>query len=131
MGLKITEHSALATALRGRADTKRRWVQRGDGSLTRTQVKEARCAERLGVIAEVKQALGCSICGYNRHPVALDIHHVDRVRGHRCSLRHVLGRWSWDRIISEMEGCVVLCANCHRAQTEEERQHERSPSVTH
>ena len=51
-------------------------------------------------------------CGFSNGLTAFDFHHVDpkvkdsNFRTHRC--------WSWERLKSELENCLLLCANCHR-----------------
>ena len=56
----------------------------------------------------------CTICGYNAHPAALDFHHTNpqekEVTWDKLRLR------SWDKIIIELDKCVLLCANCHRIE---------------
>ena len=54
---------------------------------------------------------GCSICGYNKNPAALEFHHPDptikdpKIIGTSTSL---------DKQRLEASKCVLLCANCHR-----------------
>ena len=55
----------------------------------------------------------CQVCGYNKYPGALDLHHLDRTQkefeiGHRGYTR------SWEKIQAELDKCVLVCANCHR-----------------
>lgn len=55
---------------------------------------------------------GCCIsCGYDKHPAALQFHHTDaetkEVNWTKLRLR------SWDKIILELDKCILLCANCH------------------
>lgn len=56
----------------------------------------------------------CIKCGYNRYYGALEFHHTDPsqkdVDWNKLRLR------SWDKIVSELDGCVLLCANCHREE---------------
>ncbi|MDI6892337.1 MAG: hypothetical protein QMD08_05035 [Actinomycetota bacterium] len=55
----------------------------------------------------------CQICGYDSCTDALEFHHLDETikefgisdSGHARS---------WDRVLNELEKCVLLCANCHR-----------------
>jgi len=62
---------------------------------------------------------GCSVCGYNEIPEALEFDHVDRTQKRiKMSRAH---HYSWRYIMEEMEKCVVLCANCHRKKTTEEK----------
>jgi len=59
---------------------------------------------------------GCSVCGYNKTSHALDLDHIDR-RKKNFSLSNG-SRYGWDKIMEELENCVVLCANCHREKTD-------------
>jgi hypothetical protein len=54
----------------------------------------------------------CMICGYDRHPGALEFHHLDPERKEfGLSLRGITR--SIDRIREEAQKCALLCANCH------------------
>jgi len=54
----------------------------------------------------------CEVCGYNTYPGALQFHHLDpnekdfhiSQRGHSRS---------WKRVKSELDKCIMVCANCH------------------
>lgn len=55
----------------------------------------------------------CIGCGYNRYQGALELHHVNPHEkifgiGDKGYTR------SWDKVKSEIDKCVLLCANCHR-----------------
>jgi 5-methylcytosine-specific restriction endonuclease McrA len=58
----------------------------------------------------------CQICGYDRYPGGLDFHHLDPSTktfgigsgGHSRS---------WQRVLEELEKCILVCANCHREIT--------------
>ena len=72
-------------------------------------------AKRL-FIKKYKLDRGCSVCGYNKSPYALDFDHVDRnKKNFIMSNGH---KYSWEKIINELENCIVLCSNCHREKTE-------------
>jgi transposase-like protein len=53
----------------------------------------------------------CLICGYDRHPSALQFHHVDPATK-EFTLRNGDTR-SIERMRAEAAKCVLLCANCH------------------
>ena len=54
----------------------------------------------------------CVLCGYDRHPAALEFHHVDpSSKAFNLSLRGVTRRI--DDLRKEARKCVLLCANCH------------------
>jgi transposase len=61
----------------------------------------------------VKEAGGsCALCGYDRHPGALQFHHRDP--GTKSfSLSHLGVTRSLARCRDEAMKCVLLCANCH------------------
>ena len=54
----------------------------------------------------------CSVCGYNHNMAALDFHHV-RDKKFPLSSKNICSM-SIDRLLPELEKCVLLCANCHR-----------------
>ena len=55
----------------------------------------------------------CVLCGYNRHNVALDFHHLDKsIKTY--SISNKIRSRSWEEIKRELDKCVLLCANCHR-----------------
>lgn len=61
------------------------------------------------------QAFGgkCCICGYDRCLGALEFHHVDR-NTKQVSPSYIILRWAWERIKTELDKCILVCANCHR-----------------
>jgi hypothetical protein len=55
----------------------------------------------------------CMFCGYDTCTAALDFHHLDpKEKDFSLSVRGLTR--SWDRIKSEINKCVLVCANCHR-----------------
>lgn len=62
---------------------------------------------------ELIEKLGgkCSKCGYDRNITALHFHHL---RDKKFSIdSSTLQHKSLESIISELDKCVLLCANCH------------------
>lgn len=69
---------------------------------------------------EIKKSLSCSICGEER-PWTLDFHHTDsELKDFPVSV--LVSRGCKNKIIREMEKCVVLCSNCHRDYHFKEKQ---------
>lgn len=78
-------------------------------------------------VTEYKSSRGCSRC-LERDSVCLDLHHLE---GKNEKLRHRTksGSWrsprwdllSWAEIEHELAKCDVLCSNCHRKLTHQER----------
>ncbi len=55
----------------------------------------------------------CQVCGYNRYPGALELHHINKSEkgfgiGDKGYTR------SWEKVKEELDKCILLCANCHR-----------------
>jgi hypothetical protein len=106
----------------------RSWHQRHrEERLTKLYARKKAISEYL---QEAKKQLCCADCG-ERHPAALQFHHVnaedkmfnvgDAIRGGR----------SLDTIKKEIEKCIVLCANCHLIRHYNMRKKEQtSPGIT-
>lgn len=72
-------------------------------SCRRRRVKEMLVAEASGE---------CALCGYARHPAALQFHHVDpTTKSFGLGVRGITR--SIARLREEASKCVLLCANCH------------------
>ena len=66
-------------------------------------------------VRRVKMFLGCSFCGYKKHPSALHFDHLNPTEKVReISKFHSSSRGA---IKKEMKKCRVLCANCHAEHT--------------
>lgn len=72
------------------------------------------------IVNQIKVAYGCVDCGYNDNAMALDFDHVDE-KTFTISRMVSSGR-PIDRLIEEIEQCVIRCANCHRIKTWENRE---------
>lgn len=59
------------------------------------------------------ESCACTHCGES-DPACLDFHHVDEKN---YGIAEMITRgFSTDAIEAEIENCIVLCANCHRAE---------------
>ena len=54
----------------------------------------------------------CCICGYNKCNSALDFHHTNGDKQFGLSVRGLTR--SWDKTKTELDKCILVCANCHR-----------------
>ncbi|MCL5784001.1 MAG: HNH endonuclease [Patescibacteria group bacterium] len=55
----------------------------------------------------------CIFCGYSKYNGALDFHHIDESsKEFGLSVRGLTR--SWDKILLEIDKCILVCANCHR-----------------
>src|SRR5262245_15649276 len=66
-------------------------------------------------LRKLKANLVCIRCNEN-HPACLDFHHRDPAIKDSNIGSLVASRISRSRILSEIEKCDVLCANCHRKE---------------
>jgi len=62
-------------------------------------------------VFEMKKNMGCERCGFS-HPVALDFHHINNDKEYDVS--KLVRNGNKDKILKEIEKCIVLCSNCHR-----------------
>lgn len=89
------------------------------GRKERERLRSAkRYAESMLRWQEVKARVGCQNCGESE-PVCLEFHHLDPTTksvGRRQSISSCL-TWNHDRLMKEVQGCIVLCSNCHRKVT--------------
>lgn len=65
-------------------------------------------------LANYKVSKGCTDCGYNRHPAALQLDHLGRKSASISDLRSSIARLEKEIIAGE---CVVRCAICHAVRT--------------
>lgn len=69
-----------------------------------------------------KVSQGCHYCGYNSHPSALQLDHIDpdtkytTSKGKRLNPGELV-RYSQAILFAEVRKCRVLCANCHAIHT--------------
>ncbi len=55
----------------------------------------------------------CTLCGYDKSPWALELHHRDpKKKIFGLSVRGLTR--SWETLIKEADKCILICANCHR-----------------
>lgn len=61
----------------------------------------------------VRDHLGgkCAHCGFTKYSSALSVHHLDP--SNKDMDFNTSRYWSWGRMVRELAGCVLLCANCH------------------
>lgn len=57
----------------------------------------------------------CSICGYKKCQAALEFHHLDPSQKD-FSIAYLKMYSFSDLVKSELDKCILLCANCHREQ---------------
>ena len=111
------------TAEQQRAWRERRLAQ--DGYRERENATaNARARAVKAWVSAFKVEAGCVDCGYNAHPAALDIDHMEGKTANISALKSIAA------IEAEIarHKCVVRCANCHRIKSWETRTWERHDS---
>ena len=72
------------------------------------------------LLPEYKVSKGCLHCGYSLSPYALDFDHLDpTIKKFDVSRRLCNGTLT--SLFKEIRKCQVLCANCHRIKTYEDK----------
>lgn len=61
----------------------------------------------------IKLQRGCDKCGYNKCAAALEWHHPTNDKLGDPSM---IGRYTIDKYLAEVNKCKLLCANCHREE---------------
>ena len=69
--------------------------------------------ERNKVLILESRSQGCSVCGYNKCPEALEFHHIDP-NTKDMSIGKAVRQWGTEKLKEEITKCIVVCANCHR-----------------
>ena len=54
----------------------------------------------------------CQRCGYDKYPDVLEFHHRDPTEKEATWTKMRL--WGWEKTLTELDKCDMLCANCHR-----------------
>lgn len=57
----------------------------------------------------------CQSCGYNKYSAALDFHHLDPSVKEFDLANKISSIELNDDVLAELDKCILLCANCHRA----------------
>lgn len=95
------------------------WRQTAEYKASQVVRVRVRRQQRKAWLREIKSKLSCVKCGFNKHPAALQFHHlenkVDGVTKLVCNTSK-----SYEFIRLEMAKCEVLCANCHLILHDEE-----------
>ena len=77
--------------------------------------RAVRAKQARAVIEKIKTDRGCTDCGFNAHPAALDFDHLPEFEKlYRICTMATMRR---DLLEAEIAKCEVVCANCHRIRT--------------
>lgn len=84
------------------------------------QRQALRCASVKEKMVEFLQDKQCLECGEKDIRV-LEFHHTDS-SSKEAEISTMIGYgFRWEKILSEIEKCIILCANCHRKETVESK----------
>ncbi|AGG91282.1 hypothetical protein SWVG_00045 [Synechococcus phage S-RIP1] len=86
------------------------------------EYNKQRLKKKRDFVNEYKLARGCCKCGYNEHPVALELNHIDPSTKIYSIGKQLIGI-SMPKLIAELKKCNVMCANCHQIHTFENGHH--------
>jgi hypothetical protein len=86
------------------------------------QLAVERAAKVRAFVDNFKINAGCNRCGYAEHPVALHFNHLDPL-DKVMSVSKLASKGVIKNVVSEMEKCEVLCANCHAIHTYANKHH--------
>ena len=95
--------------------TRREWYQKNrETERARLKVSnKRRDAELREWFQKLKSTLKCEECG-EKHIACLDFHHKDPQQKDLAVSMCINNGWSRDKILKEIEKCIVICSNCHR-----------------
>ncbi|UYL05113.1 hypothetical protein DIDNDMLP_00128 [Klebsiella phage KP13-7] len=98
-------------------------IQQPNGKWVCSQCNTERVSERrrqLKILAVEYKGGCCEKCGYNKCIAALEFHHLDPSQKDFSISKEGVTR-SFDKIKTELDKCIMVCANCHREIHDEER----------
>lgn len=104
---------AYAKTEKGKEGQRRRSKRHRENNPETCRKAQLKNKAKKRALVQEKKASGCMVCGYNRCPEALDLHHLDEStkEGTLANMIHEAGI---KRVEAELKKCAVLCANCHR-----------------
>lgn len=73
----------------------------------------------------IKQAKGCSVCGYKDFAECLQFHHVDSYAKKNCVSEMIAAIRPLSEIMEEISQCDILCSNCHSILHYSEHKHKQ------
>jgi 5-methylcytosine-specific restriction endonuclease McrA len=75
--------------------------------------QQARGLDRKRKLIEIAGGECCD-CGYKKNISALEFHHTNpENKSFGIDLRKC-SNLQWDKLVEEVEKCILICANCHR-----------------
>jgi len=113
------DKSARGKALKAESDKK--WRKTATYKALAAEKMRNWRQKRKAWLREIKSKLSCAECGFDKHPAALQFHHLgDKIDGVTKLVCNTSKSYAFIR--EEMAKCVVLCANCHLILHDEEHE---------
>ncbi len=75
-------------------------------------VQKKRIRSNMDKFQEWKREQRCCKCGEDE-TCCLDLHHLDP-NEKEIDVSNASSYWSWERLKTEIDKCIVVCSNCHR-----------------
>jgi len=83
---------------------------------------KARRAKHRKFLDRYKVLCGCAECGFKADAAALDFAHIDpATKDDKLGGNGIASGWGMPRIKAEIKKCRVLCSNCHRTETHNDK----------
>ena len=98
------------------------------GSVTKRRDRNRRLRDIRGRWLDLyKMSKGCQICGYNKHPVALEFDHIDKAD--KVTDISNMRKGNLKKLIAEVRKCRVLCANCNAIHSKNQRDEDERTDI--
>ena len=83
-----------------------------------------------GMVKEIKMSNFCQVCRIedHEHPEIFDFDHQHDKK--ECISNTIQQSWGWDNAFAEIKKCTILCSNCHRIKTKEDRKSDITHFIT-
>lgn len=115
---KTRERPLSGAARRKNLPTEQKKQARGSHLLAVRQKRRAqRRLKMIRLQQQIKLERGCVDCGYKDHAAALDFDHIPTKGEKMGNVSRVASQGRIEIMLSEIEKCEVVCANCHRIRT--------------
>lgn len=81
-----------------------------------TKPQQTARMRQMGKIKALKLLGGqCYLCGFHKYPSSLEFHHINEEEKDFNLSNKIQGFDLSEEVLQELNKCIVLCSNCHRA----------------
>ena len=89
-------------------------------SKTSSRIHKRCTKKKLEYMKRYKLLVGCAFCGYKQHYAALEFDHINPSEK-LGTISQSYRSWGMKKIKDEIRKCQVLCSNCHRVKTMQDK----------